>query len=315
MMLAAGAEELSLGVAGWPHRIRDRRELERFEREGPTSPSAYKAAITHMFGTARMGSDARVSVVRPDFRHHHVDRLYIADSSVFPSNIGVNPQIPIMVLGELCGASAVSTQPRSTAVKPTTVFTLDDLVAMDADALQGVMDRGHPLDLDALANTQYLGVDLSLPTVLGRLLWKTFRKTFARDVATGELRGWNVRMEQTGVTGPRIAKTDRRGRPRTFGHYVVRDGREVEWPGGYRCAHYLDYGRAGNTAMDLARFGCTPLVAVNAGSSELLLGWEIVRVGPKLLPLKLFWALQKDGPLEQVATPPRAPAQFSRSQM
>jgi choline dehydrogenase-like flavoprotein len=109
LMLAAGAEELSLGVKGWPQRIREPRELERFEREGPTGAGAFKAAITHMFGTARMGADARTSVVRPDFRHHHVDRLYVADSSVFPSNIGVNPQIPIMVLGELCGASAVST--------------------------------------------------------------------------------------------------------------------------------------------------------------------------------------------------------------
>ena len=58
--------------------------------------------MTHLFGTARMGSDPRASVVRPDFRHHHVDGLYVADSSVFPSNLGVNPQIAIMALAQLC---------------------------------------------------------------------------------------------------------------------------------------------------------------------------------------------------------------------
>ena len=55
-----------------------------------------------MFGTARIGGDPAHSVVRPDFRHHQVDRLYVADSSTFPSNLGVNPQIPIMAVAALC---------------------------------------------------------------------------------------------------------------------------------------------------------------------------------------------------------------------
>jgi choline dehydrogenase-like flavoprotein len=59
-------------------------------------------SMTHLFGTARLGSDPRSSVVRPDFRHHHVDGLYIADSSIFPTNLGVNPQLPIMALAALC---------------------------------------------------------------------------------------------------------------------------------------------------------------------------------------------------------------------
>ena len=57
---------------------------------------AFTCAVTHMFGTCRMGGDPGDSVVRPDFRHHTVDRLYVADSSVFPTNLGVNPQVPIM---------------------------------------------------------------------------------------------------------------------------------------------------------------------------------------------------------------------------
>ena len=60
-------------------------------------------AVTHMFGTCAMGSDPARSVVRPDFRHHRVDRLYVADSSVFPTNTGVNPQTSIIALATLCG--------------------------------------------------------------------------------------------------------------------------------------------------------------------------------------------------------------------
>jgi len=41
--------------------------------------------------------------VRPDFRHHAIDRLYVADSSVFPTSLGVNPQTSILALATLCG--------------------------------------------------------------------------------------------------------------------------------------------------------------------------------------------------------------------
>ena len=49
-----------------------------------------------------MGSDPETSVVRPDFRHHDVKGLYVADSSVFPTNLGVNPQIVIMAMAARC---------------------------------------------------------------------------------------------------------------------------------------------------------------------------------------------------------------------
>ena len=72
---------------------------------------AYSAAITHMFGTCRMGSDPAASVVRPDFRHHAVDGLYMADSSVFPTSTGVNPQIAIAALATLCAARVAGASP------------------------------------------------------------------------------------------------------------------------------------------------------------------------------------------------------------
>lgn len=108
MMLAAGATRVSPGVRGFLTHTSSVDDLVRLEREGPTAASAYTAAITHMFGTCRMGSDPQRAVVRPDFRHWSTDGLYIADSSVFPTNIGVNPQIPIMALAALCGRQATA---------------------------------------------------------------------------------------------------------------------------------------------------------------------------------------------------------------
>lgn len=102
MLLAAGAKRVLPGVHGWPTVVTDPGEMARFETEGPRDPKAYHGAITHLFGTCKMGTDPATAVVRGDFRHHTVAGLYIADSSVFPTATGVNPQTAILALATLC---------------------------------------------------------------------------------------------------------------------------------------------------------------------------------------------------------------------
>jgi choline dehydrogenase-like flavoprotein len=316
MMLAAGADYVSPGVKGFKERTSSVDDLINLEKNGPTNPAAYTAAITHMFGTCVMGSDDQKSVVRPDFRHVAFEGLYVADSSVFPSNTGVNPQIPIMAIATLAARSAVAVEKqKATSIRvnhgmETTVttnnktLTLEDLMGMDAKALHEVLLRGFPLKPDELAGKAYLGVDLSLPDIARKILWHTFRKTFTRDESTGEIRGWNVRMEQHGINGARIPMRNRRGQAITFGHYLVQERNEIEFPQNYRGTHYLDYGNVGNPFLDLARLGFTPLVAVNDGSQDLLLGWEVFRVSGKFVPMPLYWALRLEGPLDEVVPRP-----------
>ncbi len=111
MFLAAGASRVDPGVRGFSRDVRHPAELAALEHSGPRAPAAFAAAITHMFGTCRMGSDPATSVVRPDFRHHAVDGLYVADSSVFPTSIGVNPQIAIAALATLCAVRVAGASP------------------------------------------------------------------------------------------------------------------------------------------------------------------------------------------------------------
>lgn len=108
LFLAAGAREVYPGLAGVPAVVRTREEAASIEVNGPLEASAYAMSMTHLFGTARMGSDRARSVVGLDFQHHDVAGLYLADSSVFPSNTGVNPQIVIMALAQLCAQQLVS---------------------------------------------------------------------------------------------------------------------------------------------------------------------------------------------------------------
>jgi choline dehydrogenase-like flavoprotein len=108
VMFAAGAVEVAPGVAGFERHVTDAATMRRFATDGPTDPRAYSVAISHVFGTCRLGSDPQTSVVRPDFRHHSIDRLYVADASVFPTNLGVNPQVSIMSLAAGCAAAISS---------------------------------------------------------------------------------------------------------------------------------------------------------------------------------------------------------------
>lgn len=95
MMFAAGAKQVLLGIHGLPERLTSPDQLGLLEN-GPADPAAYSWVITHMMGTTRMSPRAQDGVVGADFAVHGVPNLYVVDSSVFPTNLGVNPQHAIM---------------------------------------------------------------------------------------------------------------------------------------------------------------------------------------------------------------------------
>jgi choline dehydrogenase-like flavoprotein len=50
-------------------------------------------------GGVSMGDDPARAAVDSRGRHHHVRGLYVADGSLFPSSIGVPPQLSVYALG------------------------------------------------------------------------------------------------------------------------------------------------------------------------------------------------------------------------
>ncbi|MGH7107387.1 MAG: GMC family oxidoreductase, partial [Acetobacteraceae bacterium] len=53
------------------------------------------AALGHVCGTCRFGTDPKTSVLDPQNRAHEVDNLYVVDSSFFPSSAGLNPGLTV----------------------------------------------------------------------------------------------------------------------------------------------------------------------------------------------------------------------------
>jgi choline dehydrogenase-like flavoprotein len=107
MMFEAGAREVWTGLHGVPSAIRSIDGVRDIERM-PPDPRLFSFISTHLFGGARMGVDVRSSVVGPDFECHEVAGLYVVDSSVFPTNLGVNPQHSIMAMSRLAATRIVA---------------------------------------------------------------------------------------------------------------------------------------------------------------------------------------------------------------
>ena len=70
--------------------LRSEKDLAALETAtfGPNRCAVFTA---HQMGGCRMGADPARSVVRPDLRHHFIDNPWVADGSVFPTSLGVNP--------------------------------------------------------------------------------------------------------------------------------------------------------------------------------------------------------------------------------
>lgn len=110
LMFAAGATAVLPGIVGLPDAL-DARDGVRRIANGPGDPRAYTMALTHLFGTARMGATPAAGVVGPDFAVHGTRNLFVLDSSVFPTNTGVNPQLSIMAVAML-GADRIAERGR-----------------------------------------------------------------------------------------------------------------------------------------------------------------------------------------------------------
>jgi len=72
-------------------------DLPLIEERG-VSPMDINLGSGHPQGGNRMGGDPRSSVVDSYCRFHGFDNLFVCDASVFPTSVGVNPQLTVMAL-------------------------------------------------------------------------------------------------------------------------------------------------------------------------------------------------------------------------
>jgi choline dehydrogenase-like flavoprotein len=96
IMFAAGARRVALPFEGAPE-VRDTGGLADLLARGVDKKSIELFTV-HLMGTARMSDDPRRGVVDSFGAFHGVRGLFVADASLFPGPIGVNPMETIMAL-------------------------------------------------------------------------------------------------------------------------------------------------------------------------------------------------------------------------
>ncbi len=96
VFFAAGAERIYLPIAG----AEEQPTLEAAlgVLSAPIEPWSLELAAFHPLGTARMAADRKSGVVDPDLQCWELPGLYVVDGSVFPTSLGVNPQLTIMAM-------------------------------------------------------------------------------------------------------------------------------------------------------------------------------------------------------------------------
>lgn len=93
---AAGAKAIIPGIQGMPYKLLPN-EVGVLD-DAPLDPRRYIAILSHLFGGCVMGRDPARAVVDGHGRVHGYEGLVVADASVIPTNLGVNPQHTIMAL-------------------------------------------------------------------------------------------------------------------------------------------------------------------------------------------------------------------------
>jgi choline dehydrogenase-like flavoprotein len=94
VFLAAGAKKVFPCLPGIPE-VTSADELKKFDEVRIWRRDLELSAF-HPLGTCRMGADPDQSVVNGYGEMHYVKNLFIADGSIFPSPLSVNPQETIM---------------------------------------------------------------------------------------------------------------------------------------------------------------------------------------------------------------------------
>ena len=96
LLFAAGARRVLLPFADLP--LLEGPDQLRLIHERPPVPDTVELMTVHIMGTARMATDPQRGATDASGAVHDTDGLVVADASVLPSSIGVNPQETIIAL-------------------------------------------------------------------------------------------------------------------------------------------------------------------------------------------------------------------------
>ena len=169
-----------------------------------------------------------------------------------------------------------------------------DLINADRRTLRALLASGHPIDADALDGWQYRGTSLGMPGFVDQLRVEDLRQ----GVPPRSGRGDRARLE-------RAHPADRAARPDRAAAAARRQAVHLRpLPGGGRARLPHAGGQQRRPACSTTARAATrrsrrsnllrdPIVALDAGNTDLLLGWTYLDLGIVNLPTPSFFTLER----------------------
>ncbi len=167
--------------------------------------------------------------------------------------------------------------------------------------LRRLIAEGHRVEPAALAGWAYRGTVLGMPRLIERATWQTFQKTFYRQPDTGRLVGWNVRLHQDGP-GATSRPLTSSGVPVTTWPYEVIEPAGTHVPPGFDRGLLIDYGPFAGV-VDSMRVVKDPLVALEPGNADTLLGVSFISLGGRCVETPTYFMLEREHPVTFVPPP------------
>lgn len=95
MHFAAGAKKVRVGHSHAPYHTRWQDAKNHINNELDYAPIITGLGSAHVMGGLAMGADEKSCVTNSDGSYKYLNGLYVIDGSVFPTSLGVNPQLSI----------------------------------------------------------------------------------------------------------------------------------------------------------------------------------------------------------------------------
>lgn len=237
MWLDAGASEVISGHEDVV-RLSSKQDIQRLVHAVESNPDGLQLASAHPQGGNRMGKDPTKCVVDSNCKVHGFDNLFLCDASVFPTAVGVNPQITIMALATMT-ADYINSNWKSSfasitlAVKEGETCSLNQPMYCSAARLEAMFNRNNEtLPVENLINAadeepspSSWSFDKETMMIYNNNHWKGFFPT-DQDVATMAMKyfgGFWKRFEKKdgmikGITHPYDAPVFADNTPQLMDH-------------------------------------------------------------------------------------------------
>jgi len=115
MWFEAGADYVVSSHSDVPE-IRSKQEIPRLEKAIHDNPDGLRVGSAHPQGGNKIGEDPEKAVVDSDCKVFGFKNLYVCDASVFPTALGVNPQLTVMALASLTADKIIANWPSEITV-------------------------------------------------------------------------------------------------------------------------------------------------------------------------------------------------------